>query len=152
MRDCRLQEALDHAMVTVRPIAVDAGVSLTCGDCPDLQVHADPERLSQVVVNILANAVRYSPRGGRVNLTAGRHDGHVQITIDDSGPGVPPAFRDVIFEPFKQIEGSAAHNKGGTGLGLTISQAIVKEHGGYIVVGDAPGGGARFTIGLPAAA
>lgn len=101
------------------------------------------------MINLLANAVRFSPRGGAVAVTVEPHGDHVHVIIDDQGPGVPESFRESIFEPFKQIEGSAAHKKGGTGLGLAISYAIVKEHGGWIVVSDAPGGGARFTIGLP---
>jgi len=147
-QDCRLSDVLARAVDTVRPIAADAGVALKMAPTT-WQLHADPDRLSQVIVNLLANAVRYSPRGGAVTVTVEPHGGRLHVIIDDQGPGVPPAFREVIFEPFKQVEGSAAHKKGGTGLGLAISHAIVKEHGGWILVGDAPGGGARFTVGLP---
>jgi signal transduction histidine kinase len=147
-KDCDLAAALTRAAETVKPIAGDAGVALAI-DAGPICLHADPERLAQVVINLLANAIRFSPRGGTVALSA-RADGEcVRITIDDQGPGVPPDFRQSIFEPFKQVKGSAAHKKGGTGLGLTISHAIVTAHGGAIAVGDAPGGGARFTIDLP---
>jgi signal transduction histidine kinase len=147
-QDCALSAVLERAAETVRPIAGDAGVTLTIAPS-SLRLHADPERLSQVVINLLANAVRFSPKGTTVSVTVEPHGDHVHVMIDDQGPGVPESFRDSIFEPFKQVEGSAAHKKGGTGLGLAISHAIVREHGGWIVVGDAPGGGARFTIGLP---
>lgn len=147
-RDCDLAAAIDRAAETVRPIAADAGVAikLTPGE---VRLHADPERLTQVVVNLLANAVRFSPRGGTVTVGVARAAGRVRVTIDDQGPGVPQAFREAIFQPFKQVEGSAAHKKGGTGLGLAISQAIVAEHGGALQVSDAPGGGARFWFDLP---
>ena len=147
-QDCALSEVLERASETVKPIAGDAGVMLKIAPTA-LTLHADPERLAQVTINLLANAVRFSPKGGAVAVTVEPHDGHLRILIDDQGPGVPLSFRDTIFEPFKQVEGSTAHKKGGTGLGLAISQAIVREHGGWIQVGDAPGGGARFTIGLP---
>ena len=143
-----LSTALARAAETVRPIAGDAGVTLKIAPT-NVRLVADEDRLAQVVINLLANAVRFSPRGGTVAVTVEPHGQHVHVMIDDQGPGVPEAFRQTIFEPFKQVEGSAAHKKGGTGLGLAISHAIVKEHGGWIEVGEAPGGGARFTIALP---
>ena len=148
-RACDLAAAMERAAETVRPIAADAGVAITLTP-GEVQLHADPDRLTQVVVNLLANAVRFSPRGGTVTVGVARAAGRVRVTIDDQGPGVPEAFREAIFQPFKQVEGSAAHKKGGTGLGLAISQAIVAEHGGTLQVGDAPGGGARFSFDLPA--
>lgn len=147
-KDADLSAALERAADTVRPIAGDAGVTLKIG-ATSVRLFADPDRLAQVVINLLANAIRFSPKGTTVSVTVEPHGNHVHVIIDDQGPGVPLAYRDKIFEPFKQVEGSAAHKKGGTGLGLAISHAIVREHGGWIEVGDAPGGGARFTIGLP---
>ena len=147
-RPCDLRAVLERAGDTMRPIAADAGIALSFAPT-SLRLNADLERLTQVVINLLANAVRFSPRGGTVAVTVEPHGDHVDVIIDDQGPGVPASFRESIFEPFKQVEGSAAHKKGGTGLGLAISHAIVKDHGGWIVVSDAPGGGARFTIGLP---
>ncbi|HWI19186.1 MAG TPA: GAF domain-containing sensor histidine kinase [Vicinamibacterales bacterium] len=146
--DCSLASVLERAADTIRPIAADQGLTLSIG-AADVRLHGDAERLAQVVINLLANAVRFSPKAGRITVTVEPHGDHVHIIIDDQGPGVPLAYRDTVFEPFKQVEGSAAHKKGGTGLGLAISHAIVREHGGWIVVGDAPSGGARFTIGLP---
>lgn len=148
-RECDLGAVLTRTADTVRPIAGDAGVTLKIPRV-SVSLFADPDRLAQVLINLLANAIRFSPRGGAVVVTVEPHGNHVHVIIDDQGPGVPVPFRETIFEPFKQVQGSAAHKKGGTGLGLAIAQAIVKEHGGWITVGDAPGGGARFTVGLPA--
>jgi signal transduction histidine kinase len=119
-KDCKLSAVLDRAADTVRSIAADARVALKIAPTR-LGLHADPDRLTQVMINLLANAVRFSPRGGAVTVTAEPHGENLHVIVDDQGPG----------------------------LGLTISQAIIKEHGGWIVVGDAPGGGARFTVGLP---
>jgi len=146
--DSDLGEAIQRAVETVRPIAKDAGVTIVSPPT-SLRLVADPERLMQVFINLLANAVRFSPRGGTVTVGMTIESASVRVTIDDQGPGVPAPFRQAIFEPFKQVEGSTAHKKGGTGLGLAISQAIVKEHGGVIEVADAPGGGARFWFDLP---
>ncbi|MDP3718845.1 MAG: GAF domain-containing sensor histidine kinase [Acidobacteriota bacterium] len=147
-KECDLGEAIALAVDTVQPIARDAGVAIT-STSTTVRLLADPERLTQVFINLLANAVRFSPKGSTVRVGVTATVESVHLTVDDHGPGVPPAFRQTIFEPFKQVEGSAAHKKGGTGLGLAISQAIVKEHGGVIEVGDAPGGGARFWFELP---
>ena len=148
-RDCGLAAAIDRAADTVRPIAADAGVSLKIAPTA-VQLHADPDRLTQVMINLLANAVRFSPRGGTVTVGVSQDANRVRVTVDDQGPGVPELFRAAIFQPFTQVEGSAAHKKGGTGLGLSISSAIVKEHQGVLDVADAPGGGARFWFDLPA--
>ena len=147
-RDCVLATAIERAAETIRPIAGDAGVSLKI-EPTSVTLHADPDRLTQVMINLLANAVRFSPRGGTVTVGVSPAADRVRVTIDDQGPGVPAAFRKTIFEPFKQVEGSAAHKKGGTGLGLAISHAIVREHGGVLDLTDAPGGGARFWFDLP---
>jgi signal transduction histidine kinase len=149
--DCSLATALELAAETVRPLAADAGVVLTIAPTA-LKLSGDEERLAQVFINVLANAVRFSPRGGVVNVTVESHGDQARILVDDQGPGVPPEFRESIFEPFKQVKGSARHKKGGTGLGLAISQALVRAHGGSIDVGDGPGGGARFTLALPVTA
>ncbi len=147
-RACELRAVLERAADTMKPIAAKAGVTIDFAPVT-LPLHADLERLTQVVINLLANAVRFTPRGSTIRVGVEHDAGQLRITIDDQGPGVPLSFRQEIFEPFKQVKGSTAHNQGGTGLGLTISHAIVKQHGGNIQVGDAPGGGARFTIELP---
>ena len=103
----------------------------------------DAERLEQVVVNVLKNAVEASPEGGRIEIVTSFEGGVVRIKIKDSGSGVPDPDREKIFEPFFSTK------KGGTGLGLCISQAIVKEHGGRMWLESPLGGGAAFGIDLP---
>ena len=109
-------------------------------------VRADSDLICQVLLGLLANAAEAAPRGGEVGLAAAAVDGTVEVAVADSGPGVPPDLRTRIFEPFFTTRPR------GTGLGLAVARQIVEAHGGRIDVGDRPGGGACFTIRLPAAA
>ena len=110
------------------------------------EVRADGDLICQVLLGLLANAAEAAPSGGEVALAAAAADGAVEIAVADSGPGVPPELRARIFEPFFTTR---PH---GTGLGLAVARHIVEAHGGRIEVGERTGGGARFTLRLPAAA
>lgn len=113
---------------------------------PVLPVHADPERVSLVLSNLIQNAIRYSPAGATVELRA-EPDGHrVRFTVTDHGPGIPADQRQRIFEKFVRLPGAKGQ---GLGLGLYISREIVLAHGGDLGVADAPGGGSRFWFTLP---
>lgn len=115
-------------------------------------VQADPELLHRTLVNLVANAVRHSPRGGTVLLGAAPAEEWVRLFVSDEGPGVPPALRERIFEPFFQAEESGtALSRGHSGLGLAFCRLAAEAQGGRIGVEDAPGGGARFWLLLPAA-
>jgi two-component system sensor histidine kinase KdpD len=98
-----------------------------------------------VLANLLENAVRHNPPGGQIRVRAYRAGNRVCLSVADSGPGVEPGEAQLIFEPFRS--GSVA---GTTGVGLAICKAIVEAHGGTIAVDEVPGGGAEFTISLPA--
>lgn len=103
----------------------------------------DPERLQQVLINVIKNAIEASPEGGRIEITTGCAGDSLTVRVRDSGQGVPEADRAKVFEPFFSTK------KGGTGLGLCISQAIVDEHGGKMWLETPPEGGAVFVIDLP---
>jgi len=110
-------------------------------------VDADYTLIDQVVTNLLENAARHSPEGGTVRVRAREHDGWVEVSVSDQGPGVDPADRDRIFEPFRRGEGSTS-----SGVGLAICKAIVEAHGGSIAVQAPSGGdrtGATFVFTLP---
>jgi signal transduction histidine kinase len=123
---------------------------------PDLAVSppvwADPDRVHQVLTNLLANAIKFSPPGSHVAVTA-RPDagGLVRFTVEDSGPGIPRAECERVFDKFYQVGRVEGERPSGTGLGLTIARHLVELHGGRIWVEDAPGGGAAFVVLLPAA-
>jgi PAS domain S-box-containing protein len=112
-------------------------------------VLADPDRLAQVITNLVSNAVKFSPRDGEVELTIGHRDGRMRIAVRDHGPGIPEDFRPRIFEKFAQAEATDARQKGGTGLGLSIARKIVTRLGGTIGFADAAGGGTEFFVELP---
>ena len=110
----------------------------------------DPAKVRRVLFNLLSNAFKFTPDGGRVRIVA-RPQGDAQavIAVADSGPGIPAEQRELLFERFRQLEGAAARRSDGTGLGLSIVRDLVSLHGGTVAIGDAPEGGALFTVELP---
>ena len=121
----------------------DSGVHLTCEcDCKT-QASLDPEKVRQVLLNLLQNALQASPEGGEVRLLANSDRHAVRFVVEDHGVGIPAANLDRIFHPFFTTKAQ------GTGLGLAITQRIVKEHGGQVQVKSVPGDGTRFTLVFP---
>jgi two-component system, NarL family, sensor histidine kinase BarA len=118
------------------------------GDVPILQT--DAAKLQQVLYNFLSNAIKFSPAGGQIDLTAERvEEGRVRISVTDRGPGIDLDKQQMIFEKFRQIDGSVTREHGGTGLGLAISKELIGLMGGVIGVRSTPGEGATFWIVLP---
>jgi PAS domain S-box-containing protein len=113
------------------------------------EVYADPDRLGQVIANLLSNATKFSPPNGQVSVAIHNHDGAVRISVRDHGSGIPADFKPHIFEKFAQADATDAGRKGGTGLGLSIAQQIMIRLGGTISFEDAPGGGTAFHLDLP---
>ena len=107
----------------------------------------DPVRLGQALSNLVDNALKYTPEGGRVTVSAASEEGAVTMTVADNGPGVPPAEREAVWR--RLYRGDASRSQRGLGLGLTLVKAVAEAHGGTATVGDAPGGGARFQVRLP---
>jgi signal transduction histidine kinase len=115
----------------------------------ELHADVDPAKLERVVLNLLSNAFKFTPSGGRIRCTLTADATHVVLEVADSGPGVRPEHREMIFERFRQAEGGSARRHGGTGLGLAISRDFVGLHGGTIGVDEAPEGGASFRVVMP---
>jgi signal transduction histidine kinase len=136
-------------------IAVDRSVAdiELRNDVPDrLQVRADEERVHQVVFNLVDNAVRFTPPGGTVTVSADLEDDRVVVTVADTGVGIGPEHLPRLFERFYRADPARSRDDGGgTGIGLAIARSIVEGHGGRIVAESEPGRGARFTFDLPAA-
>ncbi len=115
-------------------------------------VHGDASRLQQAIWNLLTNAVKFTPRGGKVQIVAARVNSHVQISVSDSGEGIDAEFLPRIFERFRQADASTSRRHEGLGLGLALVKQIVELHGGRVTAAsDGKGMGARFTIALPLA-
>lgn len=137
---------LERVATGFQPQLAQAGVAIdvTVDEAP-CELHADPIGLEQVMTNLIANALQASPRGGRITVATQVAPDAIHLRVDDQGPGVPVADRGRIFEPFWTSKKAGE----GTGLGLAVAKVLVQAHGGQIVVGDAPGGGARFEVVLP---
>ena len=149
-----LAAVIDAAIDVVRPAAeaksirlqpvIDTGVSTISGD---------PDRLQQVLWNLLSNAITYSPNGSRVFVRLGRANSHVELVVSDTGHGIKADFLPFVFDRFRQADNSATRKHGGLGLGLSITRHLVEMHGGTIAVAsDGEGRGSTFTVALPLSA
>ena len=135
------------------PLAEDRGLRIVGpgDDAAPVPAAGDADRLLQVALILLDNAFRHSPEGGTVTVGAQRAaDGRRRLEVADEGPGVPADMREKIFEPFARMPSSRSRADTGSGLGLAIARRLVELHGGTLTVDDAPGGGARFVLALPA--
>jgi signal transduction histidine kinase len=136
------------------PSLRDRSLSLEVDIAPDTpQILGDPGRLEQALQNLAANAIRHTPAGGSVRLSAARADQGVGITVRDTGPGIPREHLPKVFDRFYKVDASRADTAvpSGSGLGLSIVRAIIERHGGTVTVANAPDGGAQFQLHLPAA-
>jgi signal transduction histidine kinase len=115
------------------------------------QITADPHRIDQAIDNLVANALRHTPEGGRVMLSAGRAGDDVRLSVADTGEGIAPEHLPHVFDRFYKVDPSRPGGAAGSGLGLSIVKAIVERHGGTVRVASAPGR-TEFTITLPSPA
>jgi signal transduction histidine kinase len=151
IRPLELAPLLQQTIDANQPYAAQLGVRLALRDAPPgLHLSADPDRVAQVLTNLISNAVKFSPAGGEVLVFAEQRGGHLVVAVADHGPGVPESFRDRVFQRFAQADASSTRRSGGTGLGLSISKAIVERMQGRIGFKETPGGGATFYFELPA--
>ena len=130
----------------LRPQFDDQNVQLLV-DTPHLAVSGDPDRLTQVIVNLLGNALSYTPSGGRVKVTGRHRGGQIELAVSDTGRGLSTADLQRVFERFYRADPASI---GGSGIGLTIARGIARAHGGDVVAhSNGPGTGATFTLVLP---
>lgn len=137
----------------VEPFAVRAAesdVEIVVAIDDDLRANLDEVRIRQALGNLLDNALRQTPAGGRVTLQAATEDGSLRLEVRDSGPGFPDAFLPIAFEPFARPDLGRSRPDGGTGLGLAIVRAVAEAHGGRAEASNLRGGGARVVLTLPA--
>lgn len=148
-----LATLVEGALEAVRPAADAKGVRLLAHvDVAAPPLSGDAHRLQQVVWNLMSNAVKFTPRGGQVEVHAHRRGRVFEIRVEDTGKGISPAFLPHVFEQFRQAEGGTTRAHGGLGLGLTIAKHLVELHGGTIEArSEGEGQGATFAVELPAA-
>ncbi|MGP7998188.1 MAG: sensor histidine kinase [Streptosporangiaceae bacterium] len=138
-----------QAAEEMRPEAEGKNISLALSSAEVPRFAADPIRVAQVLANLLSNAVKFTPEGGRIEVSVGVHGDHAVLAVTDTGIGVPQADRDRIFERFFRSAVATEQVIPGTGLGLTITKAIVDAHHGTITVTSQEGRGSTFTVRLP---
>jgi signal transduction histidine kinase len=150
LRPVEIGPFLEQAIEANEAYGAQFGVSFVLnGVPPRIGIKADPDRLMQVITNLLSNAAKFSPSYRTVLVAAQRNAGVVRVTVTDRGPGIPEEFRARIFQRFAQADSSTTREKGGTGLGLNISKAIVERMGGHIGFETEVGVGTTFYVELP---
>jgi PAS domain S-box-containing protein len=150
-RPIDLRTVAQAAITTVHPAAVAKGIEILTAIPPMLPpIPGDEGRLQQIIWNLLANAIKFTPRGGTVTLRLAHQGSVVRLVVSDTGEGIDRTFLPYVFEPFRQADNSTTRPHGGIGLGLAIVRSLVELHGGRIrVASEGKGHGATFTLELP---
>jgi signal transduction histidine kinase len=145
-----LNDAVRDCARAAQVLAGRKGVRLKLEkDWPPLALNGDEELIKRMILNLLDNAVKYTPAGGEISLAVARENGHAEIVVRDTGIGIPETDQPRVFDRFYRVDKARARAMGGAGLGLSIAQWIVEVHGGQISVVSAPGKGSTFTVLLP---
>jgi two-component system cell cycle sensor histidine kinase PleC len=146
---CGLASVIDDALRIVAARAQQGGVTIETAVAPGLELTVDRRALKQVLINLLANAVKFTPDRGRVTIAAQHDRGRAVIVIADTGIGIPPADLGKLGRAFEQVENQFTKTKSGSGLGLAISKSLVEMHGGTLDIASEIGKGTTVTISLP---
>jgi heavy metal sensor kinase len=144
-----LTSLLDGVVETMRPLAEAKGLHLYLTRESGVQVYGEETRLREVFYNLLDNAIKYTPEGGKVEVELSRQGQAAVVRLRDTGIGIPEEHLPRVFDRFYRVDKARSREQGGTGLGLSIAQAIVTAHGGRIDLASAPGQGTTCTVTLP---
>ena len=147
--DVELAALVDDVTEIHAAAARTAGVELAAGGADGVHVRGDADMLSTAISNLVANAIRYTPRGGSITTTVEAGDGAAHVHVDDTGRGLAPEELEAIFTPFARGTQAKTADAAGLGLGLPIARRIAERHGGAIAAHNRASGGARFSIRLP---
>ena len=142
-----IERVVSEISVTPRASGIEIATDVP-GTLP--RAFADAERVHQVLFNVLDNAVRFTPEGGRITVAATSDGSTITLSVSDPGPGIAPEHLDRVFERFYRVDSARSRDEGGTGIGLAIARSVVEAHGGRITAASEPGRGSTFTIELPA--
>ena len=147
---CDLEQLVDEVVRSAR-VRAPEGISVDIEARPSLpRVHADEDKLRQVLVNLVENAIKYSPEGGSVVVSLDVSNGNGLVAVSDPGIGIAAADQQRIFDKFTRLDPGLSRGVGGTGLGLYITRELLARMGGTISVDSVPGAGSTFTVELPA--
>ncbi len=145
-----VESLVNDAIESIRPLAVEKGLSLTVENSPERQIFADQDLLLQLLLNLLDNAAKYTPSGGSITVSWRGEGGGIAIAVADTGPGIAPDQQAQVFERFYRVDSARSRRQGGAGLGLSICLWIAEAHGGSIELKSEPGQGSTFSLKLPA--
>jgi heavy metal sensor kinase len=146
-----LATLLPAIVAQVEPLIIDRGQVFALAPLPPLVVSGNEDQLIRLVLNLLDNAIRYTPAGGRITVCGARDEAWIDLSISDNGPGIAPEHLPRLFDRFFRADRVRSRAQGGSGLGLSIAQGIAQAHGGRIDVESAVGRGSTFTVRLPSA-
>jgi len=147
-----ITDTIETCRRIIDPMALGAGVALTVDSAAQLPlIHSDQIRLQQILLNLMSNAVKFTPSGGRVTVSAAISESAVVIAVEDTGIGMKAEDIAIALEPFRQIDGALSRRYAGTGLGLPLAKALVELHGGTLDIKSAPGIGTTVCIRFPTA-
>jgi two-component system OmpR family sensor kinase/two-component system sensor histidine kinase BaeS len=150
LRPVDLAALLNLTVANFEPVAEDKGIDLSVQIAALLPlIEADPDRLAQVLRNLLSNALRHTPAGGQIAVSAGLDRTRIFVSVTDTGAGIAPEDLEHVFDRFWRADPSRSREQGGSGLGLAIAKSLIEAHGGRIRVESTPGRGATFTFELP---
>jgi two-component system OmpR family sensor kinase len=144
-----LREAVEASVSLVSPLADSRKIAVACELAPAACL-GDADRLEQAIEILLTNAVRYNREAGRIDVHLSAGDQEVELSVTDTGPGIPPEAQDTIFDRFTRLDPNRSREGGGSGLGLAICREIVTAHGGRIELQSQSGSGSTFIVRLPA--
>ena len=148
----QLDEFLETILDQISPVAAEKSIAVRSSLSPDLTVSGDTDMLIRLFLNLLDNAVTYTPSGGQIDVRTAAEANMAAVIIRDNGPGIPPEHLSRLFERFYRAEADRSRVKdgrSGTGLGLAIAYEITQIHGGALIAESDPGKGATFTVRLP---
>ena len=149
--DVHVDRVVHNVLTAMAPLLSEKSLRAECVGCnAPVVAHVDRARVEQILLNLLSNAVRFTPTLGVITVTVATRDGQVCVVVADTGIGIPPDKLTAIFEPFVQVDSGLTRTVGGTGLGLTISRALARGMGGDLVAESDGTSGARFTLTMPA--
>ncbi len=149
LAEVEVAEVLRELAETVDVLAAGKGVTLVYDAEPGLKLVADPLRLTQVLINLVGNAIKFTPAGGRIDIRVHRRGGMLRFSVSDTGIGIAPDKHAIVFESFRQVDGSHTRAVGGTGLGLAIAKQLVEMHKGHMWLESELGKGSTFTFDIP---
>jgi signal transduction histidine kinase len=150
--DYSMRDIVHNVFGAVEPLATKKNLKFKVDIPPDMPAgRGDERKLTQVLLNLVGNAIKFTD-AGEVAIRVGQPNGAFSVSVHDTGPGIPKADQERLFEEFQQADNSITKAKGGTGLGLAISRRIIEMHGGRLWVDSSPGKGSTFTFEIPASA